>query len=129
MKNFIKIFFIIVTFFVLANSYSEAAKKEKEEKTCIYCKKYETLGEWPENERPEAFVYEEVKYPDGMFNKSKKKSKDRQAVAGKKVYARFVKGKSTLNKYQHLMIRDMAYFEALFNEMLNDPKASVETFA
>ena len=25
------------------------------------------------------------------------------------------------------MIRDMAYFEALFNEMLNDPKASVET--
>ena len=25
------------------------------------------------------------------------------------------------------MIRDMAYFEALFNEMLNDKKAKVET--
>ena len=127
MKNFIKIFFVIFAFFVLAFSYSEAAKKEKEEKTCIYCKKYETLSEWPDTERPEAFVYEEIKYPEGMFDKSKKKSKDRQAVAGKKVYARFVKGKSTLNRYQHLMIRDMAYFEALFNEMLNDPKASVET--
>ena len=127
MRNLIKIFFVIFAFFVLTTSYSEAAKKEKEEKTCIYCKKYETLSEWPDTERPEAFVYEEIKYPEGMFNKSKKKSKDRQAVAGKKVYARFVKGKSTLNKYQHLMIRDMAYFEALFNEMLNDPKASVET--
>ena len=29
------------------------------------------------------------------------------------------KVKGSLNKYQHLMIRDMAYFEALFNEMLN----------
>ena len=62
-----------------------------------------------------------------MFHKRNKKSKDKQAAAGQKVYARFVKGKSSLNKYQHLMIRDMAYFEALFNEMLNDPKASVET--
>ena len=25
------------------------------------------------------------------------------------------------------MIRDMAYFEALYNEMLNDPKAKVQT--
>ena len=40
---------------------------------------------------------------------------------------RFVKGKSSLNKYQHHMIRDMAYFEALYNEMLNDKKAKVET--
>ena len=62
-----------------------------------------------------------------MFNKNLKKSKQKQAEAGKKVYARFVKGKSTLNKYQHLMIRDMSYFEALFNEMLNDKKAKVET--
>ena len=37
-----------------------------------------------------------------MFNKNLKKSKQKQAEAGKKVYARFVKGKSTLNKYQHL---------------------------
>tara|TARA_B100001175_G_scaffold310433_1_gene313461 strand:- start:224 stop:697 length:474 start_codon:yes stop_codon:yes gene_type:complete len=62
-----------------------------------------------------------------MFHESAIKSKDRQSAAGKKVYERFVKKKSTLNKYQHLMIRDMAYFEALFNEMLNDKKAKVET--
>ena len=62
-----------------------------------------------------------------MFHKNRKTSKAKQEAAGGKVYARFVKGKSQLNKYQHLMIRDMAYFEALFNEMLNDPKASVET--
>ena len=66
-------------------------------------------------------------YPEEMFHKNNKTSKRRQGEAGKKVYARFVKGKGQLNKYQHLMIRDMAYFEALFNEMLNDPKASVET--
>ena len=82
----------------------------------------------PESERPVAFIYEEFEYPEGMFSKqSNKDSKKRQGAAGKKVYQRFVKGKSQLNKYQHLMIRDMAYFEALFNEMLNDPKASVET--
>lgn len=110
-----------------ATHSSAAKKKDKKEKDCIYCKKYEKLKEWPESERPEAFIYEEIKYPEGMFHKSKKKSKGRQAAAGQKVYTRFVKGKSSLNKYQHLMIRDMAYFEALFNEMLNDPKASVET--
>ena len=62
-----------------------------------------------------------------MFEKQHKSSKAKKGAAGKKVYQRFVKGKSSLNKYQHHMIRDMAYFEALFNEMLNDPKASVET--
>tara|TARA_B100000965_G_scaffold196273_1_gene163937 strand:- start:2691 stop:3392 length:702 start_codon:yes stop_codon:yes gene_type:complete len=130
-KNFnlvVKNFFLttlILTFFI---SFSEAAKKkEKDEKDCVYCKKYEKLKDWPENERPEAFVYEEIDYPDGMFHKNRKTSKGKQEAAGGKVYARFVKGKSQLNKYQHLMIRDMAYFEALFNEMLNDPKASVET--
>merc|ERR1711966_32595 len=56
-----------------------------------------------------------------------KKTKALQGEAGKKVYNRFVKSKSTLNKYQHLMIRDMAYFESLYNEMLNDPEAKVET--
>ena len=110
-----------------ATHSSAAKKKDKKEKDCIYCKKYEKLKEWPESERPEAFIYEKIKYPEGMFHKSKKKSKGKQAAAGQKVYTRFVKGKSSLNKYQHLMIRDMAYFEALFNEMLNDPKASVET--
>ena len=62
-----------------------------------------------------------------MFHKSLKTSKQKQTAAGKKVYQRFVKGKSQLNKYQHHMIRDMAYFEALFNEMLNDNNAKVET--
>ena len=85
------------------------------------------MGDWPESERPSAFIYEKIDYPEGMFHKNLKKSKQKQGEAGKKVYARFVKGKSTLNKYQHLMIRDMSYFEALFNEMLNDKKAKVET--
>ena len=63
-----------------------------------------------------------------MFGKqSGKTSKSRQVEAGKKVYHRFVKSKKTLNKYQHLMIRDMAYFEALYNEMLKDKRAKVET--
>ena len=62
-----------------------------------------------------------------MFHKNHSTSKKKQSAAGKKVYARFVKGKGELNKYQHHMIRDMAYFEALFNEMLNDKNAKVET--
>ena len=62
-----------------------------------------------------------------MFHESLIKSKQKQGEAGSKVYKRFVKGKSSLNKYQHHMIRDMAYFEALFNEMLNDKNAKVET--
>ena len=85
------------------------------------------MGDWPENERPAAFIYENIDYPKGMFHESLIKSKQKQGEAGKKVYARFVKGKGQLNKYQHHMIRDMAYFEALFNEMLNDKKAKVET--
>ena len=130
MRNLIKFLSVILSIALLTFTSVEAAKKKKskdEEKDCIFCKKYEKMKDWPESERPEAFIYEEIKYPEGMFHKSKKTSKLRQGAAGKKVYARFVKGKSELNKYQHLMIRDMAYFEALFNEMLNDPKAKVET--
>jgi len=130
-KNFfkfiIKIFFSIILILSLSITFSEAAKKKDEEKDCLYCNKYEKLKDWPESERPSAFIYEEIDYPEGMFHKNQKTSKRKQGEAGKKVYQRFVKGKSQLNKYQHLMIRDMAYFEALFNEMLNDPKASVET--
>ena len=85
------------------------------------------MGDWPEEERPSAFIYEKIDYPKGMFHESLIKSKQKQGEAGKKVYARFVKGKGQLNKYQHHMIRDMAYFEALYNEMLNDKKAKVET--
>ena len=119
---------------------SEAAKDKKKDKDdgkpkCVYCEKYKKLKDWPENEKPIAFIYEKVDYPEGMFNekeikmvKSEKlQAKKRQGKAGGKVYIRFVKSKSTLNKYQHLMIRDMAYFEALYNEMLMDPDAKVET--
>ena len=130
MRNLIKFLTVVLSVALLTISSAEASKKKKnkdKEKDCTYCKKYEKMKDWPENERPEAFIYEEIKYPEVMFHKSKKTSKLRQGAAGKKVYARFVKGKSELNKYQHLMIRDMAYFEALFNEMLNDPKSKVET--
>jgi len=125
----IKILKLLAVFLLLISFTSsvEAGKKKEEEKDCIYCKKYETMEDWPESERPAAFIYEEVNYPEGMFHKNKNTSKKRQGEAGKKVYQRFVKGKSSLNKYQHHMIRDMAYFEALFNEMLNDKKAKVET--
>ena len=125
----IKILKLLTVFLLLISFTSsvEAGKKKEEEKDCIYCKKYETMEDWPESERPAAFIYEEVNYPEGMFHKNKNTSKKRQGEAGKKVYQRFVKAKSSLNKYQHHMIRDMAYFEALFNEMLNDKKAKVET--
>jgi hypothetical protein len=128
-KNMLLKFFtaLILALFLLSfsSSISYSAKKEKD---CQYCVKYKKLKDWPVSERPKAFVYEEVKYPKKMFSKQmSKKSKSRQSAAGKKVYARFVKGKGELNKYQHLMIRDMAYFEAYYNEMLNDKNAKVET--
>ena len=123
--KFVNIFLLI--FFINLTSLQAEEKKDKDEKDCIFCKKYETLKEWPESERPEAFIYEEIKYPEKMFHESMTTSKLKQKEAGRMVYKRFVKGKSSLNKYQHLMIRDMAYFEALFNEMLNDKKTKVET--
>jgi len=126
MKIFIKNFFVLLIVTLLTTTYSAAAKK-KEKKDCTYCNKYEKLKDWPLEERPEAFIYEEIDYPEGMFLPTSVTAKARQGEAGGKVYARFVKKKGSLNKYQHLMIRDMAYFEALFNEMLADKKASVET--
>ena len=123
--KFVNIFLLI--FFINLTSLQADEKKDKDEKDCLYCKKFKTLKEWPESERPEAFIYEEIKYPEKMFHESMTTSKLKQKEAGRMVYKRFVKGKSSLNKYQHLMIRDMAYFEALFNEMLNDKKAKVET--
>ena len=123
--NYFKALLLTLLLFSFSTSISYSAKKEKD---CQYCEKYEKMKDWPVSERPQAFVYEEVKYPEKMFSKQvSKKSKTRQATAGKKVYARFVKGKGELNKYQHYMIRDMAYFEAYYNEMLNDKNAKVET--
>ena len=94
----IKISLVIITCLIFSSSYLEAAKKkDKKEKDCIYCKKFEKMKDWPLEERPKAFIYEEVNYPKGMFSKQTgKKSKTRQAAAGKKVYARFVKGKVNL---------------------------------
>ena len=85
------------------------------------------MSDWPESERPAAFIWEDVNYPEGMFLPTSDTPKKKQGEAGGKVYNRFVKNKGSLNKYQHNMIRDMAYFEALFNEMLKDKKAKVET--
>ena len=39
---------------------------------------------------------------------------------------RFVKKKKTLGKHPGPMLMDMAYFEVLFNEMLNQPMTKVE---
>jgi hypothetical protein len=126
-QKFIKAFLLTLLLFSFSTSISYSAKEEKK-KDCLYCEKYEKMKDWEVSERPKAFVYEEVNYPEKMFSKQvAKKSKTRQSHAGKKVYARFVKGKGELNKYQHLMIRDMAYFEAYYNEMLNDKNAKVET--
>ena len=123
----VKILIILILIIFTSSNLEAAKKKDKEKKDCVYCLKYEKLSEWPESERPEAFIYEKIDYPEKMFHKNHKTSKHRQGAAGKKVYARFIKGKSELNKYQHHMIRDMAYFEALFNEMLNNKNAKVET--
>ena len=55
---------LIIT--LLTTTYSIAAKKKKA-KDCTYCNKYEKLKDWPEKERPEAFIYEKIDYPEGMF--------------------------------------------------------------
>ena len=100
MKIFIKNFFVVLMVTLLTTMYSAAAKKE-EKKDCTYCNKYEKLTDWPENERPEAFIYEEIDYPEGMFLPTSVTSKARQGEAGRKVYARFVKKKGSLNTNQH----------------------------
>ena len=125
-KNLLKII-ILLAIIVTPLNYSQA--KDEKKKDCQYCKKYERMKDWPISERPKEFIYEEINYPEGMFKRKidRKTSKYRKEYAGKKVYERFVKNKSRLNKNQHLMIRDMAYFEALYNETLNDPKAKVES--
>tara|TARA_B110000008_G_scaffold244425_1_gene254057 strand:+ start:171 stop:890 length:720 start_codon:yes stop_codon:yes gene_type:complete len=126
--NLKKISLIILSVLILSISSSGAATKDKKKKDCLYCEKYEKMSDWPESERPKEFIYEEVEYPNEMFGKYDKiNSKNRKAAAGKKVYKTFVKQKGSLNKKQHEMVQNMAYFEALYNETLNDPKATVES--
>ena len=126
--NLKKIPLIILSVLIFSISSSGAATKEEKKKDCLYCEKYEKMSDWPESERPKEFIYEEVVYPNEMFGKYDKiNSKNRKAAAGKKVYKTFVKQKGSLNKKQHEMVKNMAYFEALYNETLNDPKATVES--
>ena len=78
--------------------------------------------DWPVESRPSIFVYQEdIKYPKGMFGDESKMKR-----AGEKVGYRFVKKKKSLGKKPGPMIMDMAYFEVLFNEMLNIPTTEVE---
>ena len=93
-----------------------------EEKDCTYCLQFETLLDWPIDKRPSIFIYQEdIKYPKGMFGDENKLKR-----AGEKVGYRFVKKKKSLGKKPGPMIMDMAYFEVLFNEMLNIPTTEVE---
>lgn len=120
----IKIFIILLFIFILNINHKLVAK----EKDCFYCKKYEYLKDWPEEKRPSAFVYEKINYPKDMFIKNTlKNSRFIKKRASQKVSNRFIKSKSSLKKYQHLMIRDSAYFEAMFNESLNVSLTKVET--
>tara|TARA_B100001057_G_scaffold89857_1_gene86102 strand:+ start:355 stop:1059 length:705 start_codon:yes stop_codon:yes gene_type:complete len=128
-KNLIKILITTIILSVLFILSNNSIADEKKKKDCLYCNEYERMEDWPVSERPKEFIYEEISYPEGMFKSKidRKTSKNRKSYAGKKVYERFVKKKTGLNKKQHLMIRDMAYFEALYNETLNDPRAKVES--
>ena len=118
MLKFINFLYIILIFFFLHKSVIA----QEEEKDCIYCLKFEKIQDWPLEVRPEQFVYQEdINYPKGMFGEENKMS-----AAGQKVGNRFVKKKKSLGKHPGPMIMDMAYFEVLFNEMLNIPSTEVE---
>ena len=102
--------------------FSPLSAAEEEVKDCKYCIQYEKLMDWPIENRPSIFVYQEdIKYPEGMFGDESKMKR-----AGEKVGYRFVKKKKSLGKKPGPMIMDMAYFEVLFNEMLNIPTTEVE---
>ena len=122
MKSFISC--IILSFILLINITPNLNATEKK---CFYCKKYKYLKDWPVEERPLAFVYQEIVYPKGMFDDKALKNKNILSRAGQKVAHRFVKAKGQLNKYQHLMIKDSAYFEVMFNEKLNKKFVKVES--
>jgi hypothetical protein len=60
-KSSVRILFITIVIIAVSIFSLEAKeKKDEKEKDCIYCKKYETMADWPESERPEAFIYEEI---------------------------------------------------------------------
>ena len=114
------LFFGSIIFFIFFTLVSIA--KDEKEKDCVYCLKFEKLFDWPVEGRPNIFVYQEnINYPKGMFGMENK-----MTAAGKKVGYRFVKKKKSLGKLPGPMMMDMAYFEVLFNEMLNQPSTKVE---
>ena len=116
-----RIYFVIIGLFSLLCIFSFSTNAE-EEKDCNYCLQYEKLMDWDVEDRPNIFVYQEdINYPKGMFGEENKMS-----AAGQKVGYRFVKKKKSLGKKPGPMIMDMAYFEVLFNEMLNSPSTEVE---
>ena len=124
MKKIIFLFFVTFLFVLnLSNAVGEEAAEDTEEiKDCVYCLQYEKLLDWPIEERPGIFVYQEnISYPKGMFGMENK-----LRAAGKKVAYRFVKKKKSLGKHPGPMLMDMAYFEVLFNEMLNNITSDVE---
>ena len=115
-------FFKILLTSILCCLVAFLVNAEKEVKDCKYCLQYEKLMDWPVESRPSIFVYQEdIKYPESMFGDESKMKR-----AGEKVGYRFVKKKKTLGKKPGPMIMDMAYFEVLFNEMLNIPTTEVE---
>ena len=115
-------FFKILFTFILCCLVAFLVNAEEEVKDCKYCIQYEKLMDWPVENRPSIFVYQEdIKYPESMFGEESKMKR-----AGEKVGYRFVKKKKTLGKQPGPMIMDMAYFEVLFNEMLNIPTTEVE---
>ena len=119
------LYYIILSFIVVINITPNLKANEKE---CFYCKKYKYLKDWPVEERPKAFVYEEIVYPKDMFNDKALKTKHILVKrANEKVVHRFVKAKGQLNKFQHLMIKDSAYFEVMFNEKLNKKLTKVKS--
>ena len=116
------IFSKILLTLVLCCLFAFLVNAEEEVKDCKYCIQYEKLMDWPVENRPSTFVYQEdIKYPESMFGEESKMKR-----AGEKVGYRFVKKKKTLGKQPGPMIMDMAYFEVLFNEMLNIPTTEVE---
>ena len=115
-------YFFRIFYFIVIVLFLKTAVADDEEKDCTYCSQYERLLDWPAENRPNIFVYEEnIKYPEGMFGMENKMKR-----AGEKVGNRFVKKKNSLGKKPGPMIMDMGYFEVLFNEMLNNPTTKVE---
>ena len=59
-KNFFKIIVLLAILILPINSEA----KDKKQKDCQYCNKYERMEDWPVSERPKEFVYEEIDYPE-----------------------------------------------------------------